>query len=57
MPEFRCEVIDYKGSPTFTIFRGETRVFGFGLRKAKAILSLFQEIKDFVEKYDKKEEE
>lgn len=39
----------YKGNPTISIFSGDKRILSFGLRKAKAILGVIEEIKSFVE--------
>lgn len=43
----------YKGNPTITINEGEKRVVSFGLKKAKAIVAQYEEIKKFVDANDK----
>lgn len=56
MKEFRCEITEYKGSPVFNIYRGDRRLFGFGLQKARAIVSLLEDIKKFIKDNEKDEE-
>jgi hypothetical protein len=51
--EFKTEVGEFKGSKTFSIFKGDKRVLSFGLNKAKAILACIDLIRDFVATNDK----
>jgi len=45
---------EYKGSPTISLPTGNTKFpFTFGLTKAKLILTYIEEIRKFVEEYDK----
>lgn len=57
MPEEKPQAVkgEYMGSPTLTIFinNSDKYRFSFGLGKAKAILSYFEDIKKFVEENDK----
>jgi hypothetical protein len=50
---FKTEVGEFKGSKTLSIFNDERRVLSFGVAKAKAILSVVEDIKKFVEQSDK----
>lgn len=52
--EYTTEISEFKGNKVLNIFKGENRVFGFGLKKAQAVLACIEVIKKFVE--DNKEE-
>lgn len=52
MNEYKTEITEFKGNKVFTIFKGEHRIFGFGLKKAKAILACVELIKLFVASND-----
>ncbi len=47
--DYTTEVGEYKGNKVLTIFKGEKRVFGFGLKKAQAILACIEAIKQFTQ--------
>lgn len=47
------EISEYKGRPVITLNPGDRYTFTFGLNKAKMILQHLDEIRTFVEKYDK----
>jgi hypothetical protein len=47
------EIGEYKGRPVITLNPGERYPFTFGLAKAKLILQHIDDIRVFVEKYDK----
>lgn len=53
MSDYNSNTGEYKGNPTITINDGEKRVVSFGLKKAKAIVAQYNEIKKFVEENDK----
>lgn len=48
MSEYEVKIEEYKGSKVLVIYKGEYRVMGFGLAKAKAIMAVFGEIEKFV---------
>ncbi|MBN2355593.1 hypothetical protein JXO59_05740 [candidate division KSB1 bacterium] len=47
------EIGEYKGRPIITLNPGERFPFSFGVNKAKLILAHLDDIKAFVEKYEK----
>jgi hypothetical protein len=47
---FRTEVGEYKGHKTISIFNDDKFVVSFGISKAKAILEVLDDVKEFVEK-------
>lgn len=53
MSDYNSTTGQFKGNPTITINDGEKRVVSFGLKKAKAIVAQYDEIKQFVEANDK----
>tara|TARA_R110000868_G_C10973188_1_gene771475 strand:- start:23098 stop:23400 length:303 start_codon:yes stop_codon:yes gene_type:complete len=49
MPEYRTEISEYKGNPMITIFLGDKRILGFGLKKAVAVTESMAAISQFVD--------
>ena len=47
---------EYKGNPIITLPLGPRGGFTFGLTKARAILKYLDDIKNFIEKHEKKPE-
>ena len=48
------EISEYKGNPVITLNPGERFPFTFGLSKAKLILKYLDEIRAFIQQYEKK---
>jgi hypothetical protein len=51
---FRTEVGEYKGHKTISIFSDDKFVVSFGVNKAKAILEVLDDVREFVEKNQSK---
>ncbi len=51
------EIGEYKGRPIITLNPGDRFPFSFGVNKAKMILAHLDEIRAFVEKYEKQADE
>ena len=52
MSDYNSETTVFKGNPVIGITSGEKRVITFGVKKAKAILSQIEAIKEFIEAND-----
>lgn len=48
-PEYTTHIEEYKGNKTLVIKLGESRLIGFGLKKAMAIESCIDQIRQFID--------
>lgn len=52
MNEYRSEQSEYNGNALIALFKGDTRIVSFGIKKAKAIIACIDAIREFVIKND-----
>jgi hypothetical protein len=53
MEKILTEIGEYKGNPTITLGSGGKYPFTFGITKAKMILECLDDIKAFIDSYEK----